>query len=60
MILTSYLYVGVHYRGNNCISSEVDPISIVTLWIKVVVVNRCWKQWTVVEHGRVNYNHFYP
>jgi hypothetical protein len=33
MILTSYLYVGVHYRKNNGISSEVAPISIVTLWI---------------------------
>jgi hypothetical protein len=51
MILTSYLYVGVHYRRNNGISSEVAPISIVTLWIQVGVVNRCWKQWTVVEHG---------
>jgi hypothetical protein len=30
MILTSYLYVVVHYRKNNGISSEVDPISIVT------------------------------
>jgi hypothetical protein len=33
MILTSYLYVGVHYRKNNGISSEVAAISIVTLWI---------------------------
>jgi hypothetical protein len=33
MILTSYLYVGVHYRKNNGISSEVAPISTVTLWI---------------------------
>jgi hypothetical protein len=33
MILTSYLYVGMHYRKNNGISSEVAPISIVTLWI---------------------------
>jgi hypothetical protein len=44
MILTSYLYVGVHYRNNNRISCEVAPIFIVTQWIKVVVVNRCWKQ----------------
>jgi hypothetical protein len=49
MILTSYLYVGVHYRKNNGISSEVAPISIVTLWINVDVVNRCWKQWAVSE-----------
>jgi hypothetical protein len=32
MILTSYLYVGVHYRGNSGISREVAPI-IITLWI---------------------------
>jgi hypothetical protein len=31
MILTSYLYVIVHYRRNNGISSEVAPIGIVTL-----------------------------
>jgi hypothetical protein len=33
MILTSNLYVGVHYRKSNGMSSEVAPISIVTLWI---------------------------
>jgi hypothetical protein len=33
MILTSYLNVGVHYRNNNGISSEVAAISIVTLRI---------------------------
>jgi hypothetical protein len=33
MILTSCLYVGVHYRKNNGIWSEAAPISIVTLWI---------------------------
>jgi hypothetical protein len=44
MILTSCLYVGVHYKKNNGISSEVAAISIVTLWINVDVVNRCWKQ----------------
>jgi hypothetical protein len=33
MILTSCLYVGVHYRKNNGISSEVAPVSIVTVWI---------------------------
>jgi hypothetical protein len=43
-ILTRYLYVGVHYRKNNGISSEVAPISIFTLWIKVDVVNCCRKQ----------------
>jgi hypothetical protein len=51
MILTSYLYVGVHYRKNNGISSKIVPVGIVTLWIKVGMANRCWKQWTVVEHG---------
>jgi hypothetical protein len=44
MILTSYLYVSVHYRRNNGISSEVAPISIVTLWIKLDVVNHCFQQ----------------
>jgi hypothetical protein len=39
MILTSYLYVGVHYMRNNGILSKVAAISIVTLWIKVDVVN---------------------
>jgi hypothetical protein len=48
MILTSCLYVGVLYRKNNGISREVAPISIVTLWIKVDVVNRCWKQWLTI------------
>jgi hypothetical protein len=33
MIVTSYLYVGVHYGKNNGIPSEVASISIVTLWI---------------------------
>jgi hypothetical protein len=33
MILTSCLYVGVHYRKNNGMSSEVAPVSIVTVWI---------------------------
>jgi hypothetical protein len=51
MILTSCLYVGVHYKRNDGISSELAPISIVTLWIQVDIVNRCWKQLTVVEHG---------
>jgi hypothetical protein len=53
MIFTSYLYVDVHYRKNNGISSKTAPVSTVTLWIKVGMANRCWKQWTVVEHGRV-------
>jgi hypothetical protein len=52
MILTRYLYVGVRYRRDNGISREVAPFSVVARWIKVVVVNRCWKQWTVVDHGR--------
>jgi hypothetical protein len=33
IILTRYLYVGVHYRKNNGISREVASISIVTLWV---------------------------
>jgi hypothetical protein len=50
MILTSYLYVGVRYKKNNGISSEVAPVNIVTLWLRVVMTNCCRKQWTVVEH----------
>jgi hypothetical protein len=50
MILTSCLYVGVHYKKNNGVSSKLAPASIVTLRIKVDVVNRCWEQWTIVEH----------
>jgi hypothetical protein len=33
IILTSYLYVSVHYRKNIGISSEVAPIITFTLWI---------------------------
>jgi hypothetical protein len=33
VILTSCLYIGVHYKKNNGISSEVASINIVTLWI---------------------------
>jgi hypothetical protein len=51
VMVTSYLCVGVHYRKNNGISCEVATVSIVTLWIKLDMVNRCWKQWTVVEQG---------
>jgi hypothetical protein len=51
MILTSYLYVGVHYKKNNGVSSKLVPVSTVTLWIRVVTTNCCWKQWTVVEHN---------
>jgi hypothetical protein len=51
MILTSYLYISVHYRKNNGISSKIVPVGIVTLWIQVGMANRCWKQWTVVENG---------
>jgi hypothetical protein len=35
MILTSCLYVGVHYRKNNGVSSKFAPVSIVALWIQV-------------------------
>jgi hypothetical protein len=35
MILTSYLYVGVHYKTNNGVSSKLAPVSTC-----------CWKQWT--------------
>jgi hypothetical protein len=48
IILTNYLHVGVHYRKNNGISSEVASISIVTLWIKVDVVNHCFHQQLVI------------
>jgi hypothetical protein len=33
VILTGYLYVGVHYRKDNGISREVAAVSIVTLWM---------------------------
>jgi hypothetical protein len=32
MILTSYLYVGVHYKKNNGVSNNIASVSIVTLW----------------------------
>jgi hypothetical protein len=32
-ILTSYLYVGVHYKKNNEVLSKFAAVSIVTLWI---------------------------
>jgi hypothetical protein len=51
MILTSYLYVGVHYMKNNGISCEVAATSIVILWIQVDVVKRCWKEWTASSRG---------
>jgi hypothetical protein len=51
MILTSCLYVGVHYKKNNGVSSKLAPVSIVKLWIQVVMTNCCWKQWAVVAHG---------
>jgi hypothetical protein len=39
MILTSYLYDGVHYRRNDGISSEVVPVSIVTLGVQVTMTS---------------------
>jgi hypothetical protein len=51
MILTSYLYVCVHYKKNNGVSSKLASVSIVTLWIQVVMTSICWKQWAVVENG---------
>jgi hypothetical protein len=65
MILTSQLYVGVHYRKNHEISRKLSPFSIFTLWIQVVMTNCCWKQWAIVEHGprcpvAVNHFHLYP
>jgi hypothetical protein len=36
--LTSYLYVGGHYKKNNGVSSKLASVSIVTLWIQVVAV----------------------
>jgi hypothetical protein len=53
MILTSYLYVGVHYKRNNGGSSKLTPVCNVALWIQVVMTDCCWEQWTVVEHGPV-------
>jgi hypothetical protein len=44
MILTSYLYVGVHYRKNNGISSKIASVSIVILRIQVAMANRCFQQ----------------
>jgi hypothetical protein len=63
MILTSYLYIGVHYRKNNGIWSKIVPVGIVTLWIQVGMANCCWKQWTVVEHDpkcTTKCTHLYP
>jgi hypothetical protein len=42
MSLTSYLYVGVHYKNNNGVSTKLAPVRIVTLWIQVVMANCCW------------------
>jgi hypothetical protein len=41
MILTSYVYVGVHCKKNNGVSSTLAPVSTVTLWIRVVMTNCC-------------------
>jgi hypothetical protein len=51
MILTSYLYVSVHYRKNNGVSGKLAAVSIVTLLIQVVLTNCCWELWTVTEQG---------
>jgi hypothetical protein len=32
MFLTSYLYVGVHYKKNDGVSNNIASVSIVTLW----------------------------
>jgi hypothetical protein len=48
MILTNYLYVGVHYKKNNGISSKIVPVGIVTLWIQVGMANRCFHQWLAI------------
>jgi hypothetical protein len=45
------LLVGVHYRNNNGVSSEVAPINNLSLWMLVDIVNYCWKQWIVVEEN---------
>jgi hypothetical protein len=50
MIPTSYLYISVHYRKKNGISSKIVPVGIVTLCMQVGMANCCWKQWAVVEH----------
>jgi hypothetical protein len=39
MILISHLYVGVHYKKSNGVSSKLAPVSIVTLWIQVAMTN---------------------
>jgi hypothetical protein len=45
MILTSYIYVGVHYKKKNGVSqSKLAPVSIVTLWITV----HCFQQQSVI------------
>jgi hypothetical protein len=35
------VYVSVHYRKNNVVSIKLVPVSIVTLWIKVVHLGPC-------------------
>jgi hypothetical protein len=51
MILTGYLYVGVHYRKNDVVLSKLAPVCFVTVWIQVVMATCCWEQWNVVELG---------
>jgi hypothetical protein len=36
-ILTGYLYVGVHYKKDNGVSSKSAPVRIVKLWIQVII-----------------------
>jgi hypothetical protein len=52
MILTSNLYVSVHYRKNKGISCEIAPISIVKLCIEVDVVIHClWGSYELRDDG---------
>jgi hypothetical protein len=47
MILTSCLYVDVHYKKNDGVSSKLAAVIIGTLWIQVFMTN-CLQQWLVI------------
>jgi hypothetical protein len=44
LILTSHLYVGVHYKKNYGVLSKLTLVSIVTLWIRMVMTDCQWKR----------------
>jgi hypothetical protein len=55
IILTSYLYVGVHYKKNNGFSNNIALVSFVTLlWNTAVVHN------SPLLPIAVSHNHSYP